>query len=210
MCGGKYITGEHLIAACVRHGICELVPLVEEGPRRAIFSHTMRDVFCSDSLPDDVKDYYGAKIAYYFAFQNFYMKWLAPPAVLGAGLWYTREKGVTVDNSPWAPLFALFVVVWAFFFLRLWQRECASRACKWDTIDSDAKDILRPQYYGELRISPITNKEERFYEPTKRLVWYLFSAVITGVMLGVAFSVMILSMNLQADSPLPSAPTLRH
>jgi len=197
VCGGRFVSGENLLSACVRHGLCEVAALCEDAPRRAVFEHTMGDFFCGDSLPDTVKDYYGAKVAYYFAFQNFYMWWLTPPAILGAALWYYRPKGTTVDNSPLAPLFALFVVVWAFFFLRLWQRECAARACKWDTYDSDEKDVVRTEYYGELRISPITNKEERYYEPTKRLGWYLFSAAVTCCMLGVAFSTMILSLNLQ-------------
>ena len=55
----------------------------------------------------------------------------------------------------------------------------------------------RPEFQGQIRTSPVTGKPELYYPSHKRKLQYLWSALVTAFMLSVAFSVMILSLNLQ-------------
>lgn len=55
----------------------------------------------------------------------------------------------------------------------------------------------RPEFEGWTRISPVTELPELYYPQWRRKLQYLFSAIVTSLMLAVAFCVMILSLNLQ-------------
>jgi anoctamin-10 len=55
----------------------------------------------------------------------------------------------------------------------------------------------RPEFVGDTRISPVTGESELYYPSYRRKLQYLVSAMATSLMLGVAFFVMILSLNLQ-------------
>ncbi len=55
----------------------------------------------------------------------------------------------------------------------------------------------RPEFTGFSRTSPVTGDTELYYPSHRRKLQYLVSAVITAFMLGVAFWIMILSLNLQ-------------
>ncbi|MEE6487952.1 hypothetical protein FKM82_015092 [Ascaphus truei] len=70
-------------------------------------------------------------------------------------------------------VFALFNVVWATLFLEGWKRRGAELAYKWGTLDTPAEFIEepRPQYRGIKRTSPVTNCEEFYYPPWKRLLF---------------------------------------
>ena len=65
-----------------------------------------------------------------------------------------------------------------------------------DDVESRGEDE-RPEFRGELRTSPVTGKQERYYPQARRYPSYLLSVVVTSSFLAVAFGIMILSLNLQ-------------
>lgn len=102
---------------------------------------------------DAIRDYWGERTGFLFAWQAFYVQALAPPAALGLCIWWRRPKGTSVDDDSAVPVFSLFSVVWALvfsvrssgggsgthsgvalvrgqaiFFVQLWRRKQASHA----------------------------------------------------------------------------------
>lgn len=65
------------------------------------------------------------------------------------------------------------------------------------SLDGGLYSHRRPSFVGRARISPVTGELELYYPSSRRKVQYLVSAFVTGIMLTVAFWVMILSLNLQ-------------
>ena len=65
---------------------------------------------------DAIRDYWGERTGFLFAWQAFYVQALAPPAALGLCIWWRRPKGTSVDDDSAVPVFSLFSVVWALFF----------------------------------------------------------------------------------------------
>jgi len=144
-----------------------------------------------------IRDYYGESVAFYFGWMNFYTFWLIPAAVVGATLSFVRPADVTIDNAPYIPFFALFMVLWGFLFIKIWKRKTAEFAFQWDTHDRVRKETYRPSFYGKWRKSEITDEMELHYPTSIRRMKYLVSFLVTLVMLCIAFVVMICSLNLQ-------------
>uniref|UniRef100_A0A8C9JXH8 Anoctamin n=1 Tax=Panthera tigris altaica TaxID=74533 RepID=A0A8C9JXH8_PANTA len=123
---------------------------------------------------DDICDYFGVKIAMYFAWLGFYTSAMVYPAVFGSVL-YTFTEADQTSRDVSCVVFALFNVVWSTLFLEEWKRRGAELAYKWGTLDSpgEAVEEPRPQFRGIRRISPVTRAEEFYYPPWKRLLFQL-------------------------------------
>ena len=109
-----------------------------------------------------------------------------------------RPADVTVDDSPLIPFFSLGMCIWAILFVQFWDRSAAWYSCEWGIPhDLAHHDEVRLDFWGETRTSPVTGKPEVHFSATRRWVRYGVSTLVTCLMLGVAFTVMILSLNLQ-------------
>lgn len=126
-------------------------------------------------LADEICDYFGVKIAMYFAWLGFYTSAMVYPAVFGSVL-YTFTEADQVLEVGWAGagvpetpsslanlanssafrhpqtsrdvscvVFALFNVVWSTLFLEEWKRRGAELAYKWGTLDSPGEAVEEPR-----------------------------------------------------------------
>jgi hypothetical protein len=98
----------------------------------------------------------------------------------------------------------LGIFVWAVLLVQFYRRHEARQAWQWGTytvpghlVAVSARTDVRPGFDGVLRVSPVTGRKEKYFSRRQRLVRYLGSAAVTGVLLLGAFCVMICSLNLQ-------------
>mmetsp|Transcript_22090 Transcript_22090/g.50505 ORF Transcript_22090/g.50505 Transcript_22090/m.50505 type:complete len:755 (-) Transcript_22090:46-2310(-) len=151
------------------------------------------------STPEkDINDYFGSKVAMYFAWMNSFTAWLVPLAIVGVAAyarmrWYDHSH----DDDPYLPFYSLVVVLWATAFLRTWEGRCTGLAWQWGVYGVLRREEVRAEFRGGMRISPVTGQMERHFAPWKRGCAYLASVVTTLAMLGVAFFIMVCSLNLQ-------------
>eukprot|EP00735_Rhodelphis_limneticus_P011190 TRINITY_DN4257_c0_g1::TRINITY_DN4257_c0_g1_i1::g.7946::m.7946 TRINITY_DN4257_c0_g1::TRINITY_DN4257_c0_g1_i1::g.7946 ORF type:complete len:721 (+),score=181.50,sp/Q4V8U5/ANO10_DANRE/29.92/2e-68,Anoctamin/PF04547.7/8.4e-126 TRINITY_DN4257_c0_g1_i1:100-2262(+) len=148
---------------------------------------------------DDIRNYFGAKIALYFAFLGFYTKCLVSPALLGIGLTIAQWIYGDYDQTWIICVYAIYISIWSICFLELWKRENSRYAWRWDVYDYEQEEKARPEFKGELRISPITGKEELWYPEEERRRKIITSAcfilfLILGVIAGMV-SILILKNN---------------
>ncbi|XP_068090269.1 anoctamin-8 isoform X2 [Hyperolius riggenbachi] len=140
---------------------------------RAKQGESLHNIHFLEGQPiNEICDYFGVKIAMYFSWLGFYTSSLVYPAVFGMMLWFFTESDQT-SRDICCVVFALFNVIWATLFLEGWKRRGAELAYKWGTLDTPAEFIEepRPQFRGVKRISPVTNCEEFYYPPWKRLLF---------------------------------------
>ncbi|NXU94004.1 ANO8 protein, partial [Xiphorhynchus elegans] len=150
-------------------------------------------------LPDDICDYFGVKIAMYFAWLGFYTSAMVYPAVFGSILYTFTESDQTSQDIS-CVVFAIFNVIWATLFLEEWKRRGAEFAYKWGTLDTPPESIEepRPQFRGIKRISPVTSVEEFYYPPWKRLLFQcLVSLPVCLACLSLVFLLMLGCFQLQ-------------
>ena len=154
------------------------------------------------SVPQDaLRDYYGAEVAFYFAWMQFYIRALLFPGISGLIIFLLRTvRGGSIDTDTLTPFHGLLTFVWAICFTQFWSREEARLAYKWGTrTNTQGKETfsVRHEFEGTMRISEVTKMKEKYYSPVKRRLNYFVSALVTLVLLSGAFFVMILSLNMQ-------------
>lgn len=103
-------------------------------------------------------------------------------------------------QSPFAPFFSLVMILWGILFIKFWQRREVSLALHWGTIWVDKHFRRRPEFVGTWRKSPVTGRQELYFASWRRLPRYALSVAVTSALLGFAFFVMILNLNLQVRS----------
>lgn len=144
----------------------------------------------------DIRNYYGEKVALYFAFLGHYTKWLAFSAVVGIALFFhqlaalstgTGGKGsflapsALVNDSNGNPyvavytdvpeigIFAGFMALWATFMLEFWKRKQAAYAMYWGTTSFEKSETVRPEFLPTaIYPNPVTGRAEPYYSP----LWY--------------------------------------
>ncbi|XP_053321734.1 anoctamin-8 isoform X2 [Spea bombifrons] len=167
-----FLEGQPIIPELTARGVIQQVFPVHE---QRILSRLMKSwvqAVCERQPLDEICDYFGVKVAMYFSWLGFYTSSLVYPAMFGMMLWFFTESDQT-SRDICCVVFALFNVIWATLFLEGWKRRGAEQAYKWGTLDTPAEFIEepRPQFRGVKRISPVTNCEEFYYPPWKRLLF---------------------------------------
>ncbi|XP_057608402.1 anoctamin-8 isoform X2 [Chionomys nivalis] len=170
----RFLEDQPIIPELAARGIIQQVfPVHEQRILNRLMKSWVQAV-CENQPLDDICDYFGVKIAMYFAWLGFYTSAMVYPAVFGSVL-YTFTEADQTSRDVSCVVFALFNVIWSTLFLEEWKRRGAELAYKWGTLDSpgEAVEEPRPQFRGVRRISPITRAEEFYYPPWKRLLFQL-------------------------------------
>ncbi|XP_070688912.1 anoctamin-8 [Pempheris klunzingeri] len=195
----NFLEGQPIIPELSARGVIQQVfPLHEQRILSQLMKSWVQAV-CEKQPLDDICDYFGVKIAMYFAWLGFYTTSMLYPAVIGFVLWMLTESDQT-SRDICCVVFALFNVVWATLFLERWKRRGAELAYKWGTLDTPAESLEepRPQFRGVKRCSPITGCEEFYYPPWRRRVFrWLVSLPICLLCLCFVFLVMLICFELQ-------------
>ena len=151
---------------------------------------------------DLIQSYYGWEVAFYFAWMGMLSQWLVFPGVIGLAVdLFRRYRNDTTDTDEYTPFYGIVGFFWAILFLRFWDRYEHRLAFKWGTFSLSPYErqkffAVRPEFRGFLRQSPVTGKPETYYPNFRRRLKYVFGAMVTVAMLGVAFFLMILSINI--------------
>lgn len=169
-------------------------PMHSEDGRKKLWKSVVKSPF---NFPlKDLRDYYGEDVAIYFAWMSYFTYALIPIALFGVALYLHRPKGMTVDDSPYLPVYALLMAFWAIMFIKGWKRKESELALDWGTYSIEKVTAIRPEFSGIKRISPITGKIETYYPAWKRRIRYFMSFLISLPFLMLGVGAMILSLNL--------------
>uniref|UniRef100_A0A8B9LCS0 Anoctamin n=1 Tax=Astyanax mexicanus TaxID=7994 RepID=A0A8B9LCS0_ASTMX len=194
-----FLEGQPIIPELKARGvITQVFPLHEQRILGQLMKSWVQAV-CEKQPLDDICDYFGVKIAMYFAWLGFYTTSMLYPAVIGFVLWMLTESDQT-SRDICCVVFALFNVVWATLFLERWKRRGAELAYKWGTLDTPAESLEepRPQFRGVKRCSPVTGCEEFYYPPwRRRLFTWLVSFPVCILCLCFVFLAMLICFELQ-------------
>ncbi|XP_027529630.1 anoctamin-8-like isoform X1 [Neopelma chrysocephalum] len=207
-----FLEGQPIIPELAARGVIQQVfPLHEQRILKRLMKSWVQAV-CEAQPLDDICDYFGVKIAMYFAWLGFYTSAMVYPAVFGSILYTFTESDQLVPSVPQTSqdiscvVFAIFNVIWATLFLEEWKRRGAEFAYKWGTLDTPPESIEepRPQFRGIKRISPVTSAEEFYYPPWKRLLFQcLVSLPVCLACLTLVFLLMLGCFQLQVG-PCPA------
>lgn len=96
---------------------------------------------------DDVKEYFGERMALYFAFLQHLTRGLLMPSAIGLVVVLYGILYGSADN-PLTPFYSIFMMLWLPWFCKTWRREEARLAFKWNVEDFEEAERERPQFRG--------------------------------------------------------------
>ncbi|CAG8760103.1 5332_t:CDS:2, partial [Dentiscutata heterogama] len=108
-----------------------------------------------------LRNHFGEKIAYYFAFLQFYFTWLVIPSIAGLVTHFSGAK----YSIP----FSIFITLWSVIFVEFWRRKEYELAVDWGVRHFSRVERRRPEFRAECFIkNPITGEEVPYFSPWKR------------------------------------------
>jgi anoctamin-10 len=110
----------------------------------------------------EVKDRFGEKIAFYFAFLQSYFMFLIFPAGFGFCAW--------VLLGQYSPVYAFINALWTICFVEYWKKQETDLAVQWGVRGVSKIQHKRPAFKHENIIKDqITGEEIKVFSPVKRL-----------------------------------------
>jgi hypothetical protein len=142
----------------------------------------------------DVRDYFGEKIALYFAWLGFYTMALIVPLGLGLamyGIEIIRGSEDVYDGYDWYLYgYYIFLVAWAEIYRACWKRENQAANLIWGTEGFEKTESVRPEFKcDKIERSYISNEHEPTYPDWKRRLFSIvsYSIIVWLVILDLIF-----------------------
>ncbi|KAI4127022.1 MAG: hypothetical protein LQ338_003435 [Usnochroma carphineum] len=111
---------------------------------------------------DQIRDRFGEKIAFYFAFTQSYFQFLIFPAAFGFASW--------VILSSFSPVYAMVNGFWCVTFVEYWKRQEIDLGVRWGVKGVAAIQQKRRDFKHEKEIKdPVTGETVQIFPATKRL-----------------------------------------
>ena len=170
---------------------------------------TMKAVFKPQPMRM-IRNYFGEKVALYFAWIDFYSNAMMWPATIGslcflAG-WlcdYETHRALTL-------FFSLFLGVWAVFFDYFWSQNEVKLAWNWGTLNFSEIEEQRAEFKGPPIKDPVTGRQikakEGAFSLVKRAVSFsviaVFVMMVIITVLGIFIYRAILIQRGEQDGPL--------
>ena len=123
---------------------------------------------------DSIEEYYGEKIAFYFAwlqhvsFHLIFLSacgWIVFICQIASGNW----------DHPIRPFFSAIIMLWSFVVMVTWRRRSNFLAHRWGTLNYEEEETTRPQFSGVYKFDEITQEWTVYYPSWKRWLKYCIS-----------------------------------
>jgi len=165
------------------HSLDACFPLHEESKKQQLAEDWGRySNFFTQPL-HRISEYYGEKIALYFAFLEFYCKWLYILAILGTPLFLYQVAEFRIDTPAMIP-YACIVGIWTTIFLEFWKRREATLVCEWGMKNFHEREQPRPEFRGENSTDPVTGHSVKTFSALKYFFLQFKSQVYIWFTLG--------------------------
>ena len=155
-----------------------------------------------DQPLDQVAEYFGESVAFYFAWLAFCTRWMALPALLGIAVFIVQIISLELDHWICIP-YAIFIMIWASVMMAHWRQKSSALAYRWGVLGFEAEETERPQFYGQTAFDPNSKEMVKIYPPWKRLLKYCVSVpimlLLTMTMLAFMFVILFSQEQLALD-----------
>ncbi|KAK9702854.1 hypothetical protein K7432_011037 [Basidiobolus ranarum] len=129
-----------------------------------------------------LRDEFGEKIAFYFAFLKYYFLGLIPLAAIGAA--------ASFFSIHFSIILSLLTCIWSVFFLAFWSWKERNWAARWSVSNCRRVEELRPQFKStDKRYDPVTGKTIHYFPHWKRWLRKLLAAPLI-----IAFAFLLMSV----------------
>lgn len=140
---------------------------------------------------DDIRNRFGEKIAFYFAFTQSYFAFLLFPAAFGFSAW--------VLLGHFSPIYAVVNCLWCVTFVEYWKHQEVDLAVRWGVKGVSAVQEKRRDFKHEKEVKdPITGETVQIFPATSRLSrqllqlpFAIFASLALGTIIATCFGIEI-------------------
>ncbi|RWS27221.1 anoctamin-8-like protein [Leptotrombidium deliense] len=193
----KLSEGEAIISKLIKFKyIKQILPLHSEEDLSKL-RKTWVSSFLSSQPLNEICQYFGIKIAIYFAFLGYYTWALFAPALFG--VFITIFSNSQLISDACILIFSIFIVFWSSIYLQGWNKYCEQLTEQWGNFECDLKNYsVRPQFNGDIIRDEITGEYKLHFPEWKRnLFFYCVTIPIIALSLLLVFLVMLYSLHFQ-------------
>ena len=166
--------------------VTAIFPLHNHRTNHQLLAHLSTRIFLSLEDLDQIRDLWGAKVAFYFAFIQTYFRSLAFPCVAGIFAWAFLPK--------YSLLFAVVIGIWCTVFLEYWKIKELDLAIRWNVRGVSALKTNRPQFHYEKEIIDSAGRSRQHFPRWKRILrqsmvipFVLVSTLLLGILITFVF-----------------------
>ena len=138
-----------------RNGIIyKFFPLHKLADQKWLWDHWAKKPFSAQPI-DQIRDYFGEKVGFYFGFLGYSIKWMLPISVIGLAVFIVqqiRSPALLKWNYIGSVFWSILMPIWATLFVEFWKRKSEARAVRWGMDTLDLAEPSRPSYSGNLKI----------------------------------------------------------
>lgn len=168
--------------------VTSIFPLHNHRTNRELLAHLSTRIFLTPEDLDQVRNLWGAKIAFYFAFIQTYFRSLAFPCVAGIFAWAFLPK--------YSLLFALVIGIWCTVFLEYWKIKQIDLAIRWNVRGVGDLKVNRPQFFFEKKVIDSAGRVMHYFPRWKRIMrqlfvvpFMLFNTLFLGLLITLVFTI---------------------
>jgi len=111
----------------------------------------------------DIRNHFGTRVSYYFAFLQKYFMSLILPAIIGLFAFFFDRR--------FSIIYGVFIVLWGIFFIILWNRHAEQLAILWNVNNCSTTEKIRPEFRPQrMEKDKVTGDYVPYYPNWKRWV----------------------------------------
>ncbi|PSS02106.1 calcium-activated chloride channel-domain-containing protein [Coniella lustricola] len=142
--------------------VCSVFPLHNHAFNRNWIKQWSTKYILDDSDINEIRDKFGEKVAFYFAFLQSYFSFLFFPAAFGFGAW------LVLGQFSW--FYAIVNCLWSVVFFEYWKKKEVDLAVQWGVRGVSRIQHPRTQFQFDRETKdPVTGEVVKVYSPLKRL-----------------------------------------
>ncbi|KAL8829298.1 MAG: hypothetical protein Q9191_002087 [Dirinaria sp. TL-2023a] len=168
-----------------------IFPLHDHKFNKEWIKHWSTMTFLKAEDLDDIRNRFGEKVAFYFAFTQSYFAFLVPLGGFGFAAW--------VLLGHFSPIYAILNGLWCITFVEYWKRQEVDLGFRWDVKGVSAISEKRKDFQHEKEVKdPVTGEIVRIFPETKRLArqalqipFAILASLALGTLIATCFGIEI-------------------
>lgn len=142
--------------------VASVFPLHDQSFNRAWIQKWSKRYILEQADIDEIRNKFGEKVAFYFAFLRSYLRFLVFPSSLGFAAWLLLGQ--------FSYLYALGCGLWSVVFFEYWKEREVDLAVQWGVRGVSSIQHQRPKFKWEFEAEDtVTGKPKKIYPFAKRL-----------------------------------------
>lgn len=138
-----------------------IFPLHNEAVNRALLGHLSKRLFLATEDLDRIRDLFGTKVAFYFAYMQTYLRFLSFSAATGVLAWAFLPK--------YSFVYAVATLFGSTVFLEAWKIRQAELGTRWDVRGVGTLKVNQPKFRHEKIVVDAAGRTKHYFPKWKQV-----------------------------------------